>query len=209
MDKRCPLRTDPQSPPSSESYRKAVHAAAGRPQAPPGCGPPVETFIVEVGEPGLPRAPRGGGAEVGRRHVGQARLSVLDRWPRWVAVTPAKEWRQPAQRPKISRGLRRILTPWSSMPPSKGRSHRSGPAPLASRDPAESLGTAIGLALPDKGLDPSESQARPTSLRKRSPAFTTGREVASPALSSMMRARPAVLSGNGAKVHRAVKPGSR
>ena len=55
----------------------------------------------------------------------------------------------------------------------------------------------------------SESQARPTSLRKRSPAFTTGREVASPALSSMMRARPAVLSGNGAKVHRAVKPGSR
>ena len=33
-----------------------------------------------------------------RRHVGQARLSVLDRWPRWVAVTPAKEWKQPAQK---------------------------------------------------------------------------------------------------------------
>ena len=32
------------------------------------------------------------------QHVGQARLSVLDRWPRWVAVTPAKEWRQPAQK---------------------------------------------------------------------------------------------------------------
>ena len=140
---------------------------------------------------------------------------------RWVADTLAKPGSQywivghggwqlhlrrsggnPAKRPKISRRLRRILTPWSSMPPSKGRSHRSGPAPLASRDPAESLGTAIGLALPDKGLDPSESQARPTSLRKRSPAFTTGREVASPALSSMMRARPDVLSGSGAKVPR-------
>jgi hypothetical protein len=33
-----------------------------------------------------------------RRHVGQAWLSVLDRWPRWVAVTPAKEWRRPAQK---------------------------------------------------------------------------------------------------------------
>jgi hypothetical protein len=33
-----------------------------------------------------------------RRHVGQARLSVLDRWPRCVAVTPAKEWKQPAQK---------------------------------------------------------------------------------------------------------------
>jgi hypothetical protein len=30
--------------------------------------------------------------------VGQARLSVLDRWPRWLAVTPAKEWKQPAQK---------------------------------------------------------------------------------------------------------------
>ncbi len=33
-----------------------------------------------------------------RRHVGQAWLSVLDRWPRWVAATPAKEWRRPAQK---------------------------------------------------------------------------------------------------------------
>jgi hypothetical protein len=51
---------------------------------------------VEVGEPGLPRDPR----EEERRWVrrrGQARLSVLDRWPRWVAVKPAKEWRRPAQ----------------------------------------------------------------------------------------------------------------
>ena len=28
----------------------------------------------------------------------QAWLSVLDRGPRWVSVTPAKEWRQPAQK---------------------------------------------------------------------------------------------------------------
>ena len=52
---------------------------------------------VEVGKPGLPHDPR----EEERRWVrrrGQARLSVLDRWPRWVAGTPAKEWRRPAQK---------------------------------------------------------------------------------------------------------------
>ena len=52
-----------------------------------------------MGEPGLPRDPR----EEERRWVlrhGQARLSVLDRWPRWVAVTPANEWKRPAQKAK-------------------------------------------------------------------------------------------------------------
>jgi hypothetical protein len=50
-----------------------------------------------VGEPGLPGDPR----EEERRWVrrrSQARLSALDRWPRWVAVTPAKEWTRPAQK---------------------------------------------------------------------------------------------------------------
>ena len=32
------------------------------------------------------------------RRRGQAWLLVLDRWPWWVAVTPAKEWRRPAQK---------------------------------------------------------------------------------------------------------------
>jgi len=91
----------PLQPPSPSS--SAVDDPANESQRPcplvAGLAPTgMEVLVVEVGEPGLPRAPRGGGAEVGRRHVGQARLSVLDRWPRWVAVTPAKEWRQPAQK---------------------------------------------------------------------------------------------------------------
>ena len=52
-----------------------------------------------MGEPGFAScSPRRKERRWVRRHGGQARLSVLDRWPRWVAVTPAKEWRRPAQK---------------------------------------------------------------------------------------------------------------
>ena len=51
-----------------------------------------------MGEPGFAScSPRRKERRWVRRH-GQARLSVLDRWPRWVAVTPANEWKRPAQK---------------------------------------------------------------------------------------------------------------
>jgi hypothetical protein len=85
--------------PASES--KHLSAGRGRLSA-----NGMEVLVVEVGEPGLPRAPRGEERRWVRRHVGQARLSVLDRWLRWVAVTPAKEWKQPAQKAGVARDSR-------------------------------------------------------------------------------------------------------
>jgi hypothetical protein len=59
-----------------------------------------------VGEPGFAScSPRRKERRWVRRHGGQARLSVLDRWLRWVAVTPAKEWRRPAQKAEDAAAL--------------------------------------------------------------------------------------------------------
>jgi hypothetical protein len=96
--------------------------------------------VIEVGEPGLARAPRGGGAEVGPQTRWPSRLSALDRCTRWVAVTPAK--RVEATRPKGRRSraaLPRILTPWSSTPSSQTRSIRC----LSSAEAESTLETVL------------------------------------------------------------------
>src|SRR6185503_1546595 len=68
--------------------------------------PRCVTGGVEVGEPGFASCPpRRKERRWVRRHSGRARLSELDRWPRWAAVTPAK--RVGSTRPK-GRRFRRL-----------------------------------------------------------------------------------------------------
>ena len=86
----------------------------------------MEVLVVEVGEPGLPRAPRGGGAE-----VGPADTSAKPGSQYWIVghggwqLHLRKSGGNPPKRPRISRRLRRILTPRSSTPSFRTKIHQA------------------------------------------------------------------------------------
>jgi hypothetical protein len=65
----------------------------------------------------------------------------------------------------------------------KGRTHRSGPAPLASRDPAESLGTAWGSSARQR-VGPKREPGMADEPAVTPAGLHHGREVASPALAA-------------------------
>ena len=86
----------------------------------------MEVLVVEVGEPGLPRAPRGRGRSGG----GSADTSAKPGSQYWIVghggwqLHLRKSGGNPPNRPKISRRLRRILTPRSSTPSFRTKIHQ-------------------------------------------------------------------------------------
>ena len=86
----------------------------------------MEVLVVEVGEPGLPRAPRGRGRSGG----GSADTSAKPGSQYWIVghggwqLHLRKSGGNPPKRPKISRRLRRILTPRSSTPSFRTKIHQ-------------------------------------------------------------------------------------
>jgi hypothetical protein len=88
-------------------------------------------------------------------------------------------------------------------PPAVGRSHRSSPAPVTARAPAQGSGTAIrvGLSYQRMGLSssPSVKPARPTVCGyPRRPSHTKGRGLVRPA-SLTWAAQPYAQQRNGSR----------